>query len=197
MNLLNLIAPSRIEIEEKSHNITHILNKRTKHAIRWCTPSIHSTAERVSNPYESDMSISYQSLGLPSEPSGIFKKAYDKAAAIYGADHTLFSVNGSTGSNFIVLRTLSRQIPNLRILAQRNIHKSVIAACEDYQINLLFLPPQIDNNLQIFLPNKTQEIIEEIRKTHPQVLLITNPTYEGIVLDLEKLIKKYVPNFLI
>lgn len=171
-------------------SITHTLNKHTREAVKWCTPSLDNASSRVINPYESDVSVSYQLLGFPSEPSGIFKRAYSSAAKAYGADHTLFSVNGSTGSNFIVLRALSKQIPNLRILAQRNVHKSVVAACEDYSINLMSMPPRIDKKLQIFLPNAIAEILNAIRRTTPQVLLITNPTYEGLVLDIKELIKK-------
>jgi arginine decarboxylase len=181
-------------------SITHTLNKHAREAVKWCTPSLDSASSQVTNPYESDMSVSYQSLGFPSEPSGIFKKAYDCAAKAYGADHTLFSVNGSTGSNFIVLRALSKQIPNLRILAQRNVHKSIVAACEDYSINLILIPPRIDKKLQIFLPNTINEILNTIKRTTPQVLLITNPTYEGIVLDLRELVKvirKKYPNLII
>lgn len=181
-------------------SITHALNKHARTAIKWCTPSLDHTSSQVISPYESDVSVSYQLLGFPSEPSGIFKKAYDQAAKTYGADHTLFCVNGSTGSNFVVLRALSKQIPNLRILAQRNVHKSVVAACEDYLINLMFIPPRIDEKLQIFLPNTITEILNAIKRATPQVLLLTNPTYEGIVLDIKELIKiirKEFPNLII
>ncbi len=178
----------------RSH-LTHVLNHKTHKAIRWCTPSLDLKSSQVKNPYLSDTSISYESLGFPSEPSGVFKKIYNHAALAYGADRTLFSVNGSTGSNFVVLRALSKQIPNLRILAQRNVHKSVVAACEDYGINLMFLTTNIDQEFQIFLPNTEDEIIQGIQKTKPQVLLLTNPTYEGVSLNLKKLIanvrKKY------
>lgn len=171
----------------KSH-LTHALNHTTHKAIRWCTPSIDSTFAQVKNPYASDTSISFESLGYPSDPSGIFKRIYDHAAEAYGADHTLFSVNGTTGSNFMVLRALSKQIPNLRVLSERNIHRSIAAACEDYGINLIFLEPNIDQEHQLFLPNTEKQIYEGIEKNKPQVLLLINPTYEGICLDLEKVI---------
>ncbi len=178
----------------KSH-LTHALNHITHKAIRWCTPSIDLTFSQVKNPYASDTSISHESLGYPADPSGIFKKIYDHAAIAYGADHTLFSVNGSTGSNFMVLRALSKQVPNLRILSGRNVHRSIVAACEDYGINLIFLEPNIDQAHQLFLPNTEEQICEGISKTKPQVLLLVNPTYEGLSLDLGKIIsaihKKY------
>ncbi len=178
----------------RSH-LTHALNNVTHKAIRWCTPSIDLTFAQVKDPYASDTSISFESLGYPSDPSGIFKKIYDHAAKVYGAQHTLFSVNGTTGSNFMVLRALSKQIPNLRILSQRNVHKSIVVACEDYGINLIFLEPNIDQEHQFFLPNTEKQIYEGIAKTKPQVLLLTNPTYEGICLNLKSVIstinKKY------
>jgi lysine decarboxylase len=173
----------------KSH-LTHALNHVTHKTIRWCTPSIDLSAAQVINPYASDTSVSHESLGYPADPSGIFKKIYDHAAHAYGADHTLFSVNGTTGSNFMVLRALSKQIPNLRILSGRNIHKSIVSACEDYGINLIFLEPNIDQENQLFLPNTEQEILEGIARTKPQVLLLINPTYEGMTLDLKRIVAR-------
>ncbi len=176
------------KIKHARSHLTHALNHVTHKAIRWCTPSIDLTFTQVKNPYASDTSISFESLGYPSDPSGIFKKIYEHAAIAYGADRTLFSVNGTTGSNFVVLRALSKQIPNLRVLAERNVHRSIVAACEDYGINLLFLKLNIDQEHQLFLPNTEREIYNEIKKTKPQVLLLTNPTYEGMSLNLKKII---------
>lgn len=172
----------------KYSSITQVLNEVTPHSIRWCTPSIEPTIEKVACPYTSDMSVSFSGLGYPGEPSGIFAEAYEKAAIAYGAEKTLFSVNGSTGSNFVVLRALSKQIPNLRILALRNIHKSILDACLDYGINLQFVDAHIDPHLQIFFPPSISSILEQVQETNPHVLLVTNPTYEGLVLDLHNLI---------
>lgn len=172
----------------KSH-LTYALNHVTHKAIRWCTPSIDLTFAQVKNPYASDTSTSFESLGYPSEPSGVFKTIYEHAARVYGADHTLFSVNGTTGSNFMVLRALSKQIPNLRILSARNVHRSIVAACEDYGINLVFLEPNIDQEHQLFLPNTKSQIYDGVEKTKPQVLLLISPTYEGLCLDLKDIIE--------
>jgi arginine decarboxylase len=178
----------KVEVDHRRAHLTHALNHVTHKAIRWCTPSIDQTFSQVKDPYASDTSTSFESLGYPADPSGIFKKMYDHAAEAYGADHTLFSVNGSTGSNFMVLRALSKQIPNLRILSMRNVHRSIVVACEDYGINLLFLQPNIDQTHQLFLPNTKEQICDGIDKTKPQVLLLVNPTYEGISLDLKDIV---------
>lgn len=176
-------------MRKKYKSITQVLNSVTPNYIRWCTPSIELKTEKVRNQYLSDMSVSFEKLGFPSEPSGIFLEAYSRAAKVYKADRTLFSVNGSTGSNFIVLRTFAKQIPNLRILALRNIHKSVLHACQDYGINLHFVNSYVDHDLQIFLPTSITEIMQSIERTKPHVLLITNPTYEGLSVDLKELIQ--------
>lgn len=171
-------------------DLTQALNTVTRKSIRWCTPSIDPDMEKVKNIYESDMSVSYEGLGFLSEPSGVFLKAFQYAAKIYGSDKTIFSVNGSTGGNFIALRSLSKQIPHLRVLAQRNIHLSVLHACQDYGIDLCFLDSHIDSRLQIFLPNTITELISGIKRNKPHVILITNPTYEGFTLDLNSLVKE-------
>ncbi len=179
---------TRLNVKHIKSHLTHALNHITHKAIRWCTPSIDMTFSQVKNPYASDTSTSFESLGYPSDPSGVFKNIYDHAARAYGADHTLFSVNGTTGSNFMVLRALSKQIPNLRILSERNVHRSIVAACEDYGINLIFLEPNIDQEHQLFLPNTEKQIYEGIAKNKPQVLLLVNPTYDGLCLDLKNVI---------
>jgi len=156
---------------------------------RWCTPSIHPSVPRVRGIYENDISISYHSLGNPSMDSGIFHQANVLAARAYGAQHTLFGVNGSTGSNFMVLRALKNQLGNMKLLAQRNVHKSMSVATEDYHIDVEYLDPHYDDTLQIFTPNTIDEVVDGLERTKANVLLISNPTYEGLSMDLTALVK--------
>ncbi len=162
-----------------------ILNNEMDNVIRWCTPSINPRVMRVRGIYECDMSVSYHGLGNPSLDTGIFHKAHKLAAKAYGADFTLFSVNGTTGSNFVVTRALKAQLGKVNMLAQRNVHKSMSVAIEDYGITVNFLPPHYDDKSQIFVPNSLREILNGI-KSHPEtnVLFLTNPTYEGFSSDL-------------
>lgn len=171
--------------------ILSALNKEMYGVIRWCTPSIHPMVPRVNGIYDSDISISYHSLGNPSLNTGIFKKAHELAAKAYKAGNTLFSVNGSSGSNFIVLRALSHQLKQVNMLVQRNVHKSVSVATEDYRINVNYLKPHYDEDLQIFIPNTIKEFEEGLRK-HPEtnVVFISNPTYEGLSIDLVRFIQR-------
>ncbi len=176
---------------EENMPILSMLNKDMYGVIRWCTPSIHPRVPRANGIYDSDISISYHSLGNPSLGTGVFGKAHELAAKAYKADHTLFSVNGSSGSNFIVLRALSHQLKRVSMLAQRNIHKSISVASEDYKININYLKPHYDEELQIFIPNTIEEF-EDGLKRHPEtnVVFISNPTYEGLSIDLKKLVQR-------
>lgn len=167
------------------------MNKDMYGVIKWCTPSIHPRVPRVNGIYDNDISISYHSLGNPSLNTGVFKKAHELAAIAYQSEHTLFSVNGSSGSNFIVLRALSHQLKKVNMLAQRNVHKSVSVAAEDYRINVNYLQPHYDQNLQIFIPNTIEEFEEGLKK-YPEtnVVFISNPTYEGLSVDLQKFVQR-------
>lgn len=185
------IIKNRKRVYQEDLPLLSVMNTGIYGVIRWCTPSLHPGTPRVNGIYESDISISYHGLGNPSLNTGIFKKAHDLAAKAYHAEHTLFSVNGSTGSNFIVLRALKHQLGRINILAQRNIHKSISAAVEDYRLDINFVEPVYDDDLQIFIPNSVGSYIEALKR-YPQtnVLLVTNPTYEGFTIDLENLVKE-------
>jgi len=108
------------------------------------------------------MSLSYRSIGNPNTNSGAFGRAAVLASRAYKSDATLFSVNGTTSSNFVVLKALKLQNKHIRILAQRNVHKSIIDACRDYQIDISFLPVTYSRTTGYFLPNQNKEIIAAI-----------------------------------
>ncbi len=171
--------------------IMDTLNHLIPHSIHWCTPSISPKVTRVHDVYFSDMSISYHELGNPALCTGIFGEAHKLAAKAYKADETVFSVNGTTGSNFMVIKALKKQLDNVHILAQRNIHKSICAACCDFRVKISYLKPSYDEKYQIFIPNSINDYMEAIKKDSSiNVILITNPTYEGLSLDLKQLIRK-------
>jgi arginine/lysine/ornithine decarboxylase len=174
---------------EQEMPLVSMMNRDMYGVIKWCTPSIHPSVPKINGIYDSDISISYHSLGNPSINTGVFRKAHDLASVAYQSDHTLFCVNGSSGSNFIVLRALSHQLKIVNILAQRNVHKSISVASEDYHININYLQPHYDQDLQIFIPNTIEEFEEGIKK-YPEtnVVFISNPTYEGLSIDLSKFV---------
>ena len=176
--------------QQEIKNVLPLLSEYNKlHKLtKWCTPASNNRVIRAWSVYKNDMSLSYRSIGNPNTNSGAFGRAAVLASRAYKSDATLFSVNGTTSSNFVVLKALKLQNKHIRILAQRNVHKSIIDACRDYQIDISFLPVTYSRTTGYFLPNQNKEIIAAIKKHKPHVLLLTNPTYEGYCCDIKKLI---------
>lgn len=181
--------------------LVHLLTETAPKLTTWCTPSILLDAPRVTDVYRVDTSISYDQYGSPLEPpwdssSGVFGEACTLAARAYHAHspedpgYCLFSVNGTSGANFMVLKALKYQLGGAaHMLTERNIHKSIAHACEDYRIRLTFLEPHYHPAYRIFIPGTREAYIEALA-ADPSInsVLITNPTYEGFSVDLPELI---------
>jgi arginine decarboxylase len=106
--------------------IVRVLNRDVGRYHRWCTPSILPEQERVEDFYASDVSISAGFFGTLVDHTGIFGEAERFAAAAQGADRTMFSVHGSSASNWIVLRALALERHDAQVLVARSIQHSII-----------------------------------------------------------------------
>jgi arginine decarboxylase len=156
----------------------------------WATPSTFKNAELLIPQF----SVSVPDFGKLNMLTGNYLTALKNASYAYNSDHTLFSVNGTTASNKIMFRSIKNNNPSkkdCKFLVTRNVHKSIVAAVREYNIDIEFIPPKFDNELGVFLPNTPSEIISELEK-HPDIdaLLITSPTYEGLSFKLDDIIKK-------
>lgn len=78
-------------------------------------------------------------------PKGMIKEAQDLAAAAFGADHTFFSIQGTSGA--IMTMVMSVCGPGDKILVPRNVHKSVMSAIIFSGAKPIFMHPEIDQNL--------------------------------------------------
>ena len=161
--------------------IVRVLNRDVGRYHRWCTPSILEHQERVEDFYASDISISAGFFGTLVDHTGIFGEAERFAAAAQGADRTMFSVHGSSGSNFIVLRALALERRDALVLVARNIHHSVINAIKAFGLDFRFLPTPYEPRFEALLPPSVDEVREGLRR-YPEALavLYTSPTYEGL-----------------
>ena len=119
-------------------------------------------------------------------PEGILKKAQETAAGVYGTRECYYSINGSTAA---LLAAVSAAVPrNGQILVARNCHKAVYHAM--YLRNLMptYIYPQIDSKWWInggISPDKVERALAE--NPEIQAVLITSPTYDGVVSDIEKI----------
>jgi arginine decarboxylase len=161
--------------------IVRVLNEEVRHYHRWCTPSTLVDQERIEDFYASDVSISAGFFGTLVDHTGVFGEAERFAADAQGADRTMFSVHGSTGSNFVVLRMLALERPDALVLVARNCHHSTINAIKAYGLGFRFLPSPYDAEFEAVLPPSVEQVLAGLRR-YPEALAVvyTSPTYEGL-----------------
>lgn len=161
--------------------IVRALNEDVRRYHRWCTPSILPGQERVEDFYETDVSISAGFFGTLVDHTGVFGEAERFAAAAQGADRTMFSVHGSSGSNWVVLRMLAMERQDGLVLVARNIHHSVINAIKAFDIDFRFLPAPYDARFEALMPPSVADVTAALDR-YPEALAIiyTSPTYEGL-----------------
>src|SRR3954468_7801911 len=167
-----------------SSPIVGALNRDVGRYHRWSTPSILPEQERVEDFYGSDVSISAGFFGTLVDHTGVFGEAERFAASVQGADRTMFSVHGSSGSNWIVLRALALERQDAQVLVARSIHHSVINALKAFGLDFRFLPTPYEPRYEALLPPSVEQVAEGLRRVPEAVaVLYTSPTYEGLCAD--------------
>ena len=106
------------------------------------------------------MSISAGFFGTLVDHTGIFAEAERFAAAAQGADRTMFSVHGSSGSNWIVLRMLALERQDALVLVARNIHHSIMNGLKAFGLDFRFLPTPYEPRFEALLPPSVDEVLE-------------------------------------
>ncbi|WP_433749344.1 aminotransferase class I/II-fold pyridoxal phosphate-dependent enzyme [Falsibacillus pallidus] len=122
------------------------------------------------------------------QPKGMIKKAQDLAAEAFGADHTFFSVQGTSGA--IMTMVMAVCGPGDKIIVPRNVHKSVMSAIVFSGATPVFIHPDIDPELGISHGITTDSVAKALQQ-HPDAkgVLVINPTYFGISADLKKVVE--------
>lgn len=113
---------------------------------------------------------------------GLIREAEERAAKLYGADRSYYLVNGSTCGLLAAICAAARR--GDKVLAARNCHKAVYHAISMQGLAAEFLYPAITRgDLQGQI---TAAQVEEALTKHPDiaVVILTSPTYEGIVSDV-------------
>ena len=119
-------------------------------------------------------------------PEGIIKEAQENLAKLYGTKESFFSVNGSTAA---LLAAISASVKKGgQILVARNCHKAVYNGIYLRDLIPTYLYPHSDNILGInggISPSRVERYLEE--NTNIEAVLITSPTFDGVVSDVEKI----------
>jgi len=120
-------------------------------------------------------------------PVGVIKEAQELAAEAYGADHSFFLVNGTTGGNHAMV--LSAANPGDEVLVARNAHKSILTGIILSGAIPRFFPPAFDPELGILL-NVTAHEARRATERHPnaKILSLTSPNYYGVAADLRSIV---------
>lgn len=119
-------------------------------------------------------------------PKSVIKEAQTLAAKAYGADHTHFCLHGTSGA--IQAMVMSVVGVGDKLIVPRNVHKSVSAGIILSGCSPVYMKPEICEKLGIAM-NVTPESVENALLENPdaKAVLIINPTYYGVVSDIEKI----------
>lgn len=121
-------------------------------------------------------------------PTGAIAKAQELAAALWGAERTWFSVNGSTAG--IIAAILATCGDGDKILLPRNVHQAAIAGIIHAGAIPIFLELEVNPDWDLALGIREETLIQAL-KDHPdaKAVFLLHPTYHGVVGDLQKLIE--------
>lgn len=139
----------------------------------------------ISNAYEIDIT-EIDGFDDLHHAEGMLKEGMERMAKAVKAKQSYYIVNGSTCA---ILAALYGSCPEGgKIAAARNTHKSVAHAILLRKLNPVYIYPQNVDNMCI-----SGEIIhndiETAYEKHPDIcaVVVTSPTYEGIVSDIPKI----------
>ncbi|GHU44006.1 hypothetical protein FACS1894111_10560 [Clostridia bacterium] len=119
--------------------------------------------------------------------TGILHKLQEDTARLFRAQESFFLINGSTCG---ILAAISAAVrPGKKLLLARNCHKAVYHGLILRQITPVYLLPPI-HPLGIFgsvSPEAVELALQEDRSREIEAVLITSPTYDGIVSDVKEI----------
>lgn len=128
-------------------------------------------------------------------PEGIIRESMDHLREIYGTRESWYLVNGSTVG---ILAAISACCDvGDGILLSRNCHKSVYNAVRLLHLHAYYFYPEISDEYDVIegIEENQIEEIREILNAHREIkaVILPSPTYEGVVMDIEKLRKAIEP----
>ena len=120
------------------------------------------------------------------QAKGLLKQAQERAAELYGSEETFFLVNGSTCGILAAISAVTDRQDT--ILIARNCNKAVYHAALLQELHLRYLYPGQIAEYGIWDAINPAEI-ETALESYPEcvAVVITSPSYEGIISDIEKI----------
>ncbi len=120
------------------------------------------------------------------QAEGILLNLEQRASRMYGAEETFLLINGSTCGILSAVCAVSKQ--GGKILIARNCHKSVYHGAYLRNLEIQYVYPRHLKQFGIALGPDKDDVIEKLEtESGISVVVVTSPTYEGIISDIEEL----------
>ncbi|HAG69397.1 MAG TPA: hypothetical protein DCL38_05430 [Lachnospiraceae bacterium] len=117
---------------------------------------------------------------------GILKEAMERAAAVFGSERTWFLVNGSTCGVMAALGAVLKH--GDKVIMARNCHICAFNAARLLGLSTAFVMPEYSTGYRIS-GSITASSLKRAIAGNPdaKAVILTSPTYEGVVSDIEAL----------
>lgn len=121
-------------------------------------------------------------------PTGIIYDLQQDMAGIYATEASFMLVNGSSSGVLAAISAAAVQCDNKKIVIARNCHKSVYNAVYLNSLEAVYILPELDEKMGIWGRINPCEL-EKLIDRDPDIcaVVITSPTYEGMVSDIGKI----------
>ncbi len=120
------------------------------------------------------------------DAKGILLECEKNAAEYFGALHTKFLVNGSSGGVLGAIKSVTNK--GDKVLVARNCHKCVYNAIELFSLEPIYVYPTYFEEYGFYgsvQPSEIEKALEENEGV--KLVVITSPTYEGIISDVQSI----------
>lgn len=139
------------------------------------------------NPYEIDITEidGFDNLHAAED---ILLENMQQAAKIYGAKYTHYLINGSTSGLLVAIAACTNK--GDKVLIARNCHKAVYHGVFLNELHPVYIYPEVEENYGIHKGITAKQVEKQLLE-NPDVsmVLITSPTYEGLVSEVDKIAK--------
>ena len=143
--------------------------------------------------FQCDMTDEFDGIGTLNPPTGPIKEAEELCAELFGAQKSLFLLNGSTVGNIAIAMALSLQ--GKKVIVNRNCHRSVLTGMIASGAEPLWVIPNKLEEWSLWGKINPEDIEDLLSKNNDvEMVWLTNPTYEGVVSDIKeisRICKKY------
>jgi arginine/lysine/ornithine decarboxylase len=141
----------------------------------------------MSNPYEIDIT---EIPGFDNlyEPEEVLRELSLRLSKLYGAKYSFPLVNGSTVGNLAGISAAVNRGDS--VLIARNSHKSIYHALITMGLKPIYYYPQIARDINMscgILPTEIEDAL--IKHKNIKLVVITSPTYEGVISDIKAIVE--------